>query len=137
MAESRIQTKLVTALYLAALVATSTHFHSAELANQQVGEIRNIELPPGVPDGHGQRLSSDDAHHEHSSTPTVEIEICLACRSDAENDVDRSRMAYPTIASVVARMCSAPTPWVPDTFVGGLHPARAPPTRPTIHIVVA
>ena len=89
-----------------------------------------VDAPPSVSPLDSDEfptVSSDDAHHEHSSTKTLVLEVCAGCRSRSELDwairsATRNSVVLPERAgrfSVYATFASA-------TRVRR-HPARAPP----------
>lgn len=73
-------------------------------------------------------ISSDDAHHEHSSTPEVEAADCPVCRSTAEREGNfDSRSVVLLPRGDDSRATAFEGPWFPAAATIGLHPTRAPP----------
>ena len=73
-------------------------------------------------------IFSDDAHHEHSSTPEVEAADCPVCRSTAEREGDfDSRSVVLVPRGNDSRATTVVEPRIPAADTIGLHPTRAPP----------
>lgn len=144
MNRSSIQARLIAVLCLTTLIGSWSHFHSdGHAADSPLDPTRRLitisgdradddilvdASPARIADG-TSRLSSDDAHHEHSSKPTLEIETCLLCRRNSEDEPDRSRSpASATFVLVAGRMPRALGARDPRVSLAGQPPSRAPPT---------
>ena len=123
-----INQRLVAFTCVATLLFSWTHIHSEAHSESPSSDAREIAHSISEPHIENPQLSSDDAHHQHSSTTTQQVEPCLVCRSQSNIDCDRpadnvhptihvtGRMTYPALAPQVVRAPAREG-----------HPPRAPP----------
>jgi len=72
------------------MIASMLHAHPESTDESEAGRPLTETLAEhpltSAPQVLGTSVSPDDAHHEHSSRHTMEIEICLICRSHHDED---------------------------------------------------
>lgn len=130
-----IRAKLIAVLCLTALmISWVPHTHDVQQQGAASLPIAHAQVSDSSDSPHvfgGQsRVSSDDAHEEHSSRSSATVEICLACRSNARDIATRS--VHP--GGVLAESTGLQIPGVGAhppalSLFAGLAPLRAPPTR--------
>lgn len=129
MQRAGIQHRAKALLSLIALACALLHSHGPSHAQQHADEVAgpasDAWLASGSPGD--ASLSSDDAHHEHSSHSLFRAEACLACRSHGD---DEGLPAAPPQIWLVDP-CATPTTSIVDSprlaVHAGLPTPRGPP----------
>jgi hypothetical protein len=127
MSRVSIRTRIVAFLSLAALFCSWAHVHVERHQEFAAASLGDLEQSLSSTGNHNAKLSSDDAHHEHSSRATLETEVCFACRSKSESEWDRAGGIHSAIESVSAGFHPKLAHGAPRAIVRGVHPPRAPP----------
>lgn len=77
-----LRSKILALLCLCLFAASSVHVHGP-LGTHEHGEAGSVTA--SAEPLAAERLSSDDKHHEHDSRAQLELEVCLACRSNGDD----------------------------------------------------
>lgn len=101
------------------------------LAGSWTHALAHVHIAPDAATGSSQelgpRLSSDDAHRDHSSRATTANEACLACRSSSDAEADRATPPEYRIAAIAGNPFPATRSHAPRLLAGQAPSPRAPP----------
>lgn len=138
MVRPRLKANALALTSLIALVFASLHVHVEEVSRTDTGRPRAaadnppVDPPIGVrsPDPNAPtEVSSDDAHHEHSSRAHLALEVCFACGSKKEREAAPTRTQVALHAAAPNGIALASAPLVRAAAFRGRPASRAPPIR--------